>query len=97
MLYFDEMGKPRMKFDCVLVREGNAYSALCLNLDISSIGDSPAKTKRALKEAVELYLAGATEANRSYMRPVPKNDDPRTKNPETVVASFTLGVDNPLK
>jgi predicted RNase H-like HicB family nuclease len=82
-----------MKFDCVLVREGKGYSALCLDVDVASQEASPTKAKRALKEAVELYLDGAIERSRPYLRPVPTAEDPRTRRPETIVESFTLGVD----
>jgi predicted RNase H-like HicB family nuclease len=82
-----------MKFDCVLVREGKSYSALCLDLDVASQDASPAKAKRALKEAVELYLDGAIERSRPYLRPARTAEDPRTRHPETIVESFTLGVD----
>ena len=93
MLYFEQVGHPRMKFDCIVVHEGKSYSALCLDLDVASQDVSPAKAKRALKEAVELYLDGAIESGRSYLRPIPKTEDPRTRHPETIVETFTLGVD----
>ena len=84
-----------MKFDCVLIREGDRFSALCLNVNVASEGDTPAKTKRALKDAVDLYLADAIKANRTYMRPVPEAEDPRKRNPESIVLSYKIGVDNP--
>jgi hypothetical protein len=97
MLYFDEMGKPRLKFDCLLIREGDAYSALCLNVNVSSRGDTPVKAKHALKEAVERYLDDALKSNRTLLRPVPEAEDPRTRNPESIVVSYKIGVDNPLR
>ena|SRR5258708_11103278 len=93
MLYFEEVGKPRMKFDCVLIREGKSYSALCLDLDVASQDVTPAKAKQALKEAVELYLEVAIENNLPYLRPVPKTENPRTRHPEMIVENFTLCVD----
>ena len=93
MLYFEEVGQPRMKFDCVLVREGKSFSALCVDLDVASQDASPAKAKRALKEAVELYLDGAIENNRPYLRPIPKSEDPRTRHPDSIVEKFTLGAE----
>ena len=88
------MGKPRLKFDCVLLREGNGYSALCLNVSVASQGETPAKTKRALKDAVELYLDDARKNNRTYVRPVPESEDPRTRKPESIVSVYKIGVDN---
>jgi predicted RNase H-like HicB family nuclease len=95
MIYSDEMGKERLKFDCVLIREGDRYAAVCLNVNVASQGDTPAKTKRALKDAVDLYLDGAIKANRTYMRPVPESENPRKLNPGSIVASYKIGVDNP--
>ncbi len=84
-----------MKFDCLLLREGEGYSALCLNVNVAARGDTPAKTKRALKDAVDLYLVDAAKNNLSYVRPVPKAEDPRTLSPESIVSIYKIGVDNP--
>ena len=84
-----------MKFDCVLIRDGSGYSALCLNVNVSSRGETPAKTKRALKDAVDEYLVDAAKNNRTYVRPVPKTEDPRTRNPELIVTNYKIGVDSP--
>jgi hypothetical protein len=89
------MGKLRLKFDCVLIREGDRFSALCLNVNVAAQGVTPAKTKRALIDAVELYLDDASKNNRTYVRPVPASEDPRTLNPESIVTSYKIGVDNP--
>ena len=93
MLYFEQVGQPRIKFDCVLVREGKSFSALCLDLDVASQDASAGKAKRALKEAVELYLDSAIENNRPYRRPIAETEDPRTRHPDLIVESFTLSVD----
>lgn len=66
------------------------YTALCLDLDVASEGGSPAKAKKMLRDAVELYLDSAIENNLPYLRPVPRADDPRFASPYSVSESFTL-------
>ena len=40
----------------LIEKEGNLYSALCLELDVASQGETIQEAKQNLKEAVELYL-----------------------------------------
>ncbi len=42
-------------FDNVIWKEGNHFVAQCLNVDISSFGDSKEEALKHLKEALELY------------------------------------------
>ena len=42
-------------------REGKVYIAHALPLDVSSAGDTPENAKRALNEAVELFIATARQ------------------------------------
>jgi predicted RNase H-like HicB family nuclease len=42
-------------------REGKSYIAHALPLDVASAGDSPDAARRALQEAIELFLATARE------------------------------------
>jgi hypothetical protein len=88
------MGKSRLKFDCVLIREGDGFSALCLNVSVASQGDTPAKTKRALKDAVEQYLDEARRSSRTYIRPVSAAEDPRMLKPESILSTYKIGVDS---
>jgi predicted RNase H-like HicB family nuclease len=46
----------RLVLHGLIEKEGNLYSALCLELDVASQGRSVEEAKRNLKEAVELYL-----------------------------------------
>ena len=46
--------------------------------------------KRMLQEAVELYLDSAIESNLPYMRPVPKDEDPRHVSPDAILGTFDL-------
>jgi predicted RNase H-like HicB family nuclease len=44
--------------DFILWKEGRYYVAQCLNVDVSSFGETIAEAIANLKEAVELYLEG---------------------------------------
>lgn len=79
-------------FACVVVKEAKGFTALCLDLDVASNGASPAKAKKALREAVELYLDTAFESNLPHLRPVPKEEDPRSAAPDSIVESFDMKV-----
>lgn len=43
----------------VIYREGEHYVAQCLNVDVSSFGDSEAEALANLQEALELYFEDA--------------------------------------
>jgi predicted RNase H-like HicB family nuclease len=45
----------------LIEKEGNLYSALCLELDVASQGETIQEAKENLKEAVQLYLETACE------------------------------------
>ena len=42
-------------------REGNQYVAHALPIDVSSAGNTPESAQRAVREAVELFVATARE------------------------------------
>ena len=66
-------------FTGVVMKERNAYTALCLELDVASQGDTMQDAKDALLEAVTLYLETAFENNLPYLRPVPQDANPLLK------------------
>ena len=80
-------------FSSVLVKQPKGFTALCLDLDVASEGETSARAKRALRDAVELYLDSAIESNIPYLRPVPKEEDPRQTSPDAIVEHFDLNVD----
>lgn len=85
------MDTPSMdKLTCtgVIVREEGAYSALCPELDVASVGATPPEAKAMLLEAVALHIEGAIEDGLPYLRPVPPQADPRTATPDAVVEVF---------
>jgi len=44
------------QFDFAVWKEDKYYVALCLNVEVSSFGESKAEAVKNLKEAVELYF-----------------------------------------
>jgi predicted RNase H-like HicB family nuclease len=45
----------------VVYREGEHYVAQCLNVDVSSFGDSESEALHNLQEALELYFEDASD------------------------------------
>ena len=80
-------------FSSVILKQPRGFTALCLDLDVTSEGGTPVQAKKALYEAVTLYLESAFENNLPHLRPVPRDEDPRYANPEKIVDTFNLHVD----
>lgn len=57
----------------IVKREGNQYTALCLELDVSSFGSTPEKAVEALRGTVETFVQYMLEQGRedALFRPVP--------------------------
>ena len=73
-------------FTAAVLKERRGYSALCLELDVASQGDTAQAAKDALLDAVTLYLETAFESNIPYLRPVPPDANPLLKKPSKRVA-----------
>jgi predicted RNase H-like HicB family nuclease len=58
-------------------KEGEAFSALCPELDVASQGATKEEARKNLLEAAALHLEGSFEDGLPYLRPVPLEDDPR--------------------
>jgi predicted RNase H-like HicB family nuclease len=86
------MEEKEFVFKGLTLQEEGGYSALCLDLDVASQGETVPQAKEALLEAVTLYLETAVESNLPWLRPVPPGEDPRFISPELVVEEFTLKV-----
>ncbi|HOT93485.1 MAG TPA: hypothetical protein PLJ78_17375 [Anaerolineae bacterium] len=86
------MKQPEFVFTGVILQEEAGYTALCPDLDVASQSDSISEAKAALLEAVTLYLETALENNLPWLRPVPRDEDPRFVTPELVVTTFPLKV-----
>lgn len=55
-------GKNMLELHILIEKEGDLYSALCLELNIASQGHSIHQAKKNIKEAIELYLEDVYEA-----------------------------------
>lgn len=62
-----------LKLTCLLRREGDQYSSLCLELDVASCGRTREEALEGLKAAVETYIEYMIEQGREdeIYRPVP--------------------------
>ena len=49
-------------FHILIEKENDLYSALCLELDVASQGETIQEAKRNIREAIELYLESVVEA-----------------------------------
>ncbi len=86
-------GKQGFESTGAITKEGKRFVALCLELDVASQGRSVREAKQMLAEAVTLYLESCFESNSPYLRPVPREDDPREHPTEGLVEIFPLQVD----
>ncbi|MEA3272902.1 MAG: type II toxin-antitoxin system HicB family antitoxin [Patescibacteria group bacterium] len=68
----------KMDFNSVVWKEGDYYVSQCLDVDVSSFGDTKKEAIEMLQEALELYFEDI---------PLPKKSD-RVKNP--TIASVQL-------
>jgi predicted RNase H-like HicB family nuclease len=63
----------RLELTGIIKEEGRQYSALCLELDVASCGDTQEEAMKALRDAVETYVQYMVEEGREdeIYRPVP--------------------------
>jgi len=80
------------QFTGAIFREGRHYASLCLEVDVASQGATRREAKKMLAAAVTLYLESCFEDGMPYLRPVPKEEDPRVHPPENLVEVFPLKV-----
>jgi predicted RNase H-like HicB family nuclease len=78
------------EFTGVLFRDAKHFVSLCLEVDVASQGRTPREAKRMLAEAVTLYLDTCFENGIPHLRPVPREDDPRLSQPESMLEFFPL-------
>lgn len=62
------------EIDYVIWKEDNYYVARCLNVEVSSFGESFEEAEKNLKEAVELYFEGEKKEFTSINNVVLKRD-----------------------
>ena len=74
-----------MELTCLIKKEGNQYSSLCVELDVASCGKSKKEAMEGLKRAIDAYLEYRVEKmqkNEIY-RPVPMNELKKFLFPES--------------
>lgn len=86
------MENSKFVFTCVLLQDESSISALCLEVDIASEGNTVAEAKNNLMEAVSLYIESAIENNLPILRPVPEEANPITQVPDKVIEKFPLKI-----
>ena len=52
----------KLTFHNLIEKEGELYSAICLELNVASQGSTPEEAEENLREAIELYLEDVFEA-----------------------------------
>jgi predicted RNase H-like HicB family nuclease len=81
------------EFTSAVLKDGEQFVSLCLDLDVASQGASLEEAKKMLAEAVTLYLEGCFESNIPYLRPVPREEDPRFNPTPGLLSIFPLKVE----
>lgn len=68
------MNSKVLKLTCLIKKEGNQYSSLCLELDVASCGRTREEAFEGLKASVETYVTYLIEMGREdeIFRPVPQ-------------------------
>jgi predicted RNase H-like HicB family nuclease len=63
-------------FTCLIKKEGNQYPSICVELDITSCGNTKKEAIEGLKNAIEAYLEFMISENREneIYRPVPMDE-----------------------
>ncbi len=83
----------KLVFTGLVIRDGDGYSALCPELDVATQGASAQEARALLLEAATLHLEGAIEEGLPYLRPIPREEDPRLTTPERVEEEFRFKMD----
>lgn len=69
----NERGLKKVKLRCVMEKTSDGYSAVCLELSLASVGDTPSQCKNRLEEAIVAYVdvLKENEGERFVFRKVP--------------------------
>jgi predicted RNase H-like HicB family nuclease len=81
------------EFTGAIFRDGRHFVSLCLELDVASQAKSAKDARKMLAEAVSLYLETCFEDGVPYLRPVPREEDPRVTQAADLIELFPLRVD----
>jgi predicted RNase H-like HicB family nuclease len=68
------MNQKVLKLTCLVKKEVDQYSSLCLELDVASCGKTKEESSEGLKAAIETYISYLVEEGREneIYRPVPQ-------------------------
>jgi len=77
------MREKMLKLTCLIKKEGEQYSSLCLELDVASCGKTREEAFEGLKAAVETYV--------SYLVQEGREDEIYRPVPQEAVREFLLG------
>ncbi|GIK60121.1 MAG: hypothetical protein HND39_10425 [Ignavibacteriota bacterium] len=91
------MEKSKFVFTGIVLKDGSAFSSLCIEVDVASEGKNIAEAKKNLFEAVSLYIESAIENNLPVLRPVPIEGNPLSQSPEKIVEKFPLKINFSVK
>jgi predicted RNase H-like HicB family nuclease len=86
------MEQSKFVFTGVLLKENSSISALCLEVDVATEGETIQEAKNNLIEAVSLYIESAVENNLPVLRPVPEEENPLLQNHKKILEKFTLKI-----
>jgi predicted RNase H-like HicB family nuclease len=86
------MDNYNFNFECIIVKEKDGYSAICLDIDVGSDADTVEEAKANLKEAVELYLEDSIESNIPILRPIPNDENPLFTRSKDIIERFNMKI-----
>ncbi|MBI5326439.1 MAG: hypothetical protein HZB41_14400 [Ignavibacteriae bacterium] len=81
-----------MQLNCVIIKEEDSYSSLCVDVDIASDGLTVEEAKKNLIEAVSLYIDTSIESELPIIRTIPDNENPLIISPESVIENFIIKI-----
>ncbi len=86
------MEQSKFVFTGVLLKENPSISAICLELDVATEGETTLEAKNNLIEAVSLYIETAVENNLPILRPISEEDNPLLRNQDKILEKFMLKI-----
>lgn len=81
-----------MLLNCIILKEDDIYSSLCIDVDVASDGETIDEAKKNLIEAVTIYIDSAIESELPIVRTVPDNENPLIISPENIVDKFNIKI-----
>jgi predicted RNase H-like HicB family nuclease len=79
-------------FKSVIIKEDAGYTALCIDIDVASEGETIEETKTNLTDAVSLYVESAIESNLPILRPIPFDENPIYIRKDDIVEYYDLKI-----